>query len=154
MSVPELAWLVEHLCLLGLRARVRGYCWGLLSRDDLVLQPSGVEIRVVSGRRGKRSQSARARRHRDTGHDAGCAAVGVPRETIVSVLAAADHPGGSALLLEGLDEAIAIIGEGPTKDQDAAREAVHFSIARKITPRAPALHNTGRVVQDGRHGQW
>ena len=152
LDLAAFAWCIVRLCEMGLRAREHGACWGLVTLDDLDVTPAGISFRPARGSAEIRSRTSRSRRHRLSGHDAGCSALGVPREAIAVMLGAADHPGGAAYLLEAVDEAITIVADQGAWSAVAVLEAVEFAIGRRISPRAPSEHGSGRATPRGRHG--
>lgn len=152
LDIAAFAWCIVRLCEMGLRAREQGACWGLVTLNDLDVTPAGISFRPAQGSAEIRSRTSRSRQHRQSGHDAGCSAFGVPREAIAAILGAADHPGGTAYLLEAVDEAITIITDQGAWNAVAVLEVVEFAIGRRISPRAPSEHESGRAAPRGRHG--
>ena len=78
------------------------------------------------------------RRHRTGGHDAGCAALGLPRHELVRMIEQADTTGVGPLISDAIDQAIEDLAHrGAAWSIEAAREVICEAIERRITP-APA----------------
>lgn len=85
------------------------------------------------------------RRHRVRGHDAGCAALGVPQHELTRMTSLADAAGAAPLIDAALGEAIDELSRrGASWRIDAAREAVHEAIERRVTP-APGAAGAGEA---------
>lgn len=92
------------------------------------------------------------RRHRKHGHDAGCAALGLPRHELTRMIARADAVGAAPLIEAALGEAIdELCHRGASWRLHAAREAVYEAVERRITP---AVAATRESATDGRRWQW
>ncbi|WP_200113925.1 hypothetical protein [Leucobacter chromiisoli] len=154
-SAGELAWRLGGLCRAGIDARASGWCVGeLLSTEIAIVARRGVAraIRVDAG--GERYRRARRRAHEQCGHDAACAALGVPRGTLRRVLAAWDAVGAGALMEEALEEAIEGIADAAVTQRvgwrrEDALEAVAHAVGRRITPLPPARSASGPVRSGG-----
>lgn len=112
-GAAELAERVERFCVQGIKLRASGSC----------AEP-GVTSRV----------------HLKLGHDAGCHALGVPRRAIGLTVGMWDRVGAGALILEAIDDAIAVLcepsetGELGAWSPQLAAESLAYAIRTKITP--------------------
>ncbi len=85
-------------------------------------------------------------RHRARGHDAGCAAIGVPRHELARMIERADTVGATKLLLDAVNEAIIdLASRGAGWRLDTARELLGEAVERRITPavKRPAAEGPG-----------
>lgn len=106
-AAAHLAERLERFCLVGIGHCAEGRC----------VEPGVAE-----------------RAHLRLGHDAGCSTLGVPRRAIALTLELWDTVGAASLLLEAMDEAIAVLAETAAWSTPVARECVAYAIRTRITP--------------------
>lgn len=152
LNAAELGWILESCCRLGVRARARGWCIGELEAAEIRIEGDALSIELPTGERGDRRRQARLNRHRASGHDEGCAAVGVPMAALRSIARELGAPDAASYLLEGVEEAVREIGADLTWDRSAAAEAVVYAIRRRITSRPPPETRKAAPLTRSRRG--
>lgn len=142
-SGAELAWCAITFGWLGIGLRAIDRCMGGTRVQELVISPAGVTVRPAVTSSEVRGAASRAETHGRSGHDAGCASLGIPLTLIDRALGEWDDFGASALLTEAIHEAVDEILENTRRSgvwkPDYARESLSYAIERRITPRAAVV---------------
>lgn len=152
LSGSELAWRALKLGVFGVDLRTIDHCAGSLRVKDLTISPAGVTARPATTRSEARGEASRAETHGRSGHDAGCASLGLPLSLVDRALAQWDESGASGLLIEAMHEAVGDILEDTRRGggwrQSYARESLSYAIERRITPRAETAtsHDSGAAL--------
>ncbi|GAB2551951.1 hypothetical protein [Leucobacter ruminantium] len=128
----DLARMAELLCERGIELRSEGWCLGVPRIGEIGIDDNGAVLLERSAGAARR-HAAHVRR----GHGAGCAELGVPRETLERLLRSWDRVGAAELVLEAVDLAIAeLAGRARVGawSPEEARDAVAHALRSRLTP--------------------
>ena len=149
IRAAEVAWRIMRVCAVGIESRAAGWCLGPIRAEDLEF--TGVELRRVphrgaaAQRRARRSGTA----HRRAGHGSGCRLLGIPEETLRTLIERWSPFGCAEYLAEAIGEAIAELGrtvQAHGWSREAASEAVESALSDRIILLPPG----GSGAREGR----
>lgn len=142
IRAAETAWRVLRLCAMAIESRAAGWCLGPIGPADLEFVGSECRRLPARGARAHRRAVRAGLQHERAGHGAYCSLIGIPEQSLRSLIEQWSPPGCAEYLAEAVSDAVTALRESTRTSgwsRAMAREAVESALSERISIRPPAL---------------